>query len=66
MTKTVNVKSLTKLTGSDVKAYYYDGSVYKVCLLGDDGNPLANVAVTIKINGKKVATPKTDKRLCNI
>ena len=59
--ETAKVASLAKITGDDLTCYYLDGSVYKVRVYGDDGNPLSGAAVTFKLNGKVVAKSTTDK-----
>ena len=59
--ETAKVASLAKITGDDLTCYYLDGSVYKVRVYGDDGNPLSGAKVTFKLNGKVVAKSTTDK-----
>lgn len=60
---TVVVKPRAKITASALTMSYSDGSAYKVRILDSDGNPVgAGKAVTFKINGKKVASVKTDSK----
>ena len=60
MDNSVDVVSLAKITGDDLTCYYLDGSVYKVRVFGEDGNPLAGASVSFKVDGKTVAGLRTD------
>jgi len=50
-----------KITASDLKMYYYDGSKYQVRVYGTDGKPASGVSVVFKLDGKKFKTLTTDK-----
>lgn len=58
VTLTVPVKIIAK----DLTVQYSDGSKYSVTVYGEDGNLAANVEVVFKVNGKKVATAKTNAK----
>ena len=61
--KTININVVSRFSGaSDVVMYYFDGSKFKVKVIGDDGNAVGkNQVVTISLN-KKTYRVKTDEK----
>ena len=58
-TKTT-VKVDPKIVANDMTVLYYAGKYYSVTVYGDDGKPAANTKVVFTLNGKKVASTKTN------
>lgn len=56
-----NVTVPAKVVAKDYSAYYNKGT-YSVTVYGTDGKVAKNTNVVFKINGKKVATVKTDSK----
>ena len=51
-----------KIIANDLTVQYSDGTKYTVTVYGSDGNLAVNAPVVFKINGKKVATVKTNAK----